>query len=180
MRDALPIRLRRAPFHERREPGVPFGAVDERRRALGRRVAEDLPERGVGLRRVEAVDAERQVEREPPLLDALQQQHRRQRPAHVADQIRRIRRGAHARRDVLESEALFPDDHSVAHNRRRHARDAALLPESLEVALEDGNAAGQDRRLLLRPDVADTASTRSGRQRESCPVVCVHGATSRT
>ena len=175
MRDALPIRLRRAPLHERRELGVPFGAVGERRRAPARRrVAEDLPQRRVGLRRVESVDAGTARSSESRRCST----HCRSSTAASVPLMSPTRYGVSgvarsARRHVLESEALFPDD------RLRRARSRQTCPGCRSAA---GAPRGSSRgwgscppasgpAAAVAPDAADTASTRmAGQHRESCPV----------
>ena len=182
MRHALAVRLRRAPLHERRELRVPLGAVDERLlRGLGRRVAEDLPQRRLGLRR------------------------RRGRSAGTARRASSRRCSTHCRSSTAASVPLMSPTRygvsgvarsrvatfwnpypfsqtidSVADDRGGHARNAALLPQGLEVALEDGKRAGRRERATAaaartRPV---TASSEDGRPAAASRVrwYAVHGA----
>ena len=76
--------------------------------------------------------------------------------------------GADERLDVLIAEAAVPHDAAVLDDRGRHARDARLLAERLEVALEerDGEAA-------LRPSRGTDGGERQ--QRDKNGLYGTHG-----
>ena len=74
VRDALPERLRRAPFHDSGEGIEPFRTVDELVRTVRRRMTHHPPQGRVRLRLEQAITPERFVEIEGALLDALEKQ----------------------------------------------------------------------------------------------------------
>jgi hypothetical protein len=178
MRDALAVRLRRAPFHERRELRVALGAVDERFFGrLGRRMAQEAAQRRFRLRQRQVVVLERLVEIDPALLHALQQQDRGERAAHVADEVGRVGCRALAGRDVLKSVALLPRHVAVLDDGGGHAGDAALDAQGLEIALEnrEGTRGREQRRQLLPGGAGHDQQDQAGEQREADARGSLHG-----
>src|SRR6516165_5026400 len=112
---------------------VPIGTEDKwRRRAVRRRVAEQQAQRSIrlGIGKPELRDGS--VEIKVALFHALHQQRRGEDFAHVADEVRRVRRGADARVDVRESETLRPRDRAIANQYARHPRYTGLLTERFQ------------------------------------------------
>ena len=115
MRHALPVRLRRAPLHQRRQVGVALGTVDEwlaraggrsawlsRPRSVASGSGPTTPKRDSGSSRPMCRCS---THCSSSIAASV--------AAEVADQVRRVRRRALARRRVLETVALFPDDLAV-------------------------------------------------------------------
>ncbi len=153
MRDALAIRLRDAPFGDGRQLRIALRVVDEIDLSVVDAVGQDVAQRGRAFGDIDAVLAERRIEIDEALFDALEQQDRREHPARVADQVRRRRGRALAGLEVLEAVALFPENDTVAHDGRRHTGDAGLLAQRFEIGVEDrDDAVGREDRLLRRAD----------------------------
>ena len=132
-------RLAGAPLHDPRQLRVARGIVDEAagRGALGR-VRQDVTDGGRrhGEVRHPSADGLVDVQRSP--LGAFAEEHGRHALRQPADGVGRVGRGRDRPVDVLQPESTFPLDAAVLHDGRREARDAGLLPQRVEITLEQG------------------------------------------
>ena len=118
-------------------------------------MTQHAAQRRAAVRQGNAVHANWNIEVEPALLDALKQQDGGKTLTQIGDWIGCVRGRPDPGFVVRESEAPFPHDDAVLDQRARNRRNARLLPQQLDVALERG-----------RPDVAGRGGILPGRRRE--------------